>query len=210
MKDKLDPYETLGVNKNASKAEIKKAHRRKVNQTHPDKGGSQEAFLAVQKSYRILNDDQKRKQFDETGKTDEHSIHERCMGELANLAVAVVSDVNNIDHVDIVKIMREHIETVISMHEEHKTKNEGKAAKFKAAAKRFKAKKETENVFAKMLEGQASLLSDAIRNAENEIMIAKTCLEILSGFEYEFTADVFDNMWAAHGFKVKTLKSRLT
>lgn len=63
----FDPYKTLGINRDATEAEIKKAYRRASMQAHPDKGGSKEAFIAVSEAYQVLSDPGKRREYDRTG-----------------------------------------------------------------------------------------------------------------------------------------------
>ncbi len=63
-------YDILGVDKKASKDEIKKAFRKLARQLHPDKkGGNVEKFKEVNEAYTILSDDQKRSQYDMYGQT---------------------------------------------------------------------------------------------------------------------------------------------
>lgn len=57
-------YETLGVPKGASEAEIKKAYRKLAGQHHPDKGGDTAKFQEIQTAYETLSDPQKRAQHD--------------------------------------------------------------------------------------------------------------------------------------------------
>ena len=59
-----DHYTTLGVNKQATPDEIKKAYRKLASQHHPDKGGDKEKFQEIQSAYAILSDDQKRAEYD--------------------------------------------------------------------------------------------------------------------------------------------------
>ena len=66
-------YNILGVEKGASKDEIKKAFRRKAHEHHPDKGGDQEKFKELNEAYQILSDDQKRQQYDQYGQTFEQA-----------------------------------------------------------------------------------------------------------------------------------------
>src|SRR4051794_17854989 len=62
------PYETLGVAKNASQEEIKKAYRKLVREVHPDRNpGMEERFKEVQNAYDVLSDAEKRKQYDTFG-----------------------------------------------------------------------------------------------------------------------------------------------
>ena len=71
-------YKILGVDKNASKDEIKKAYRTLVRTKHPDKGGSEEEFQNIQLAYDTLSDENKRKVYDEYG---EEGIKEGMTGE---------------------------------------------------------------------------------------------------------------------------------
>jgi molecular chaperone DnaJ len=66
--EKRDYYEILGVPKNASADEIKKAFRRLAVQYHPDKeGGSEEKFKEINEAYEVLRDSAKRQRYDQFG-----------------------------------------------------------------------------------------------------------------------------------------------
>lgn len=65
---KADYYETLGVSKDASADEIKKAFRKAAVKYHPDKEGGNEAkFKEVNEAYEVLKDAQKRQRYDQFG-----------------------------------------------------------------------------------------------------------------------------------------------
>jgi len=63
-------YETLGIQKNASKDEIKKAFRKLAQQHHPDKGGDEKKFKEINEAYSTLTNDQKKAQYDQFGQSD--------------------------------------------------------------------------------------------------------------------------------------------
>lgn len=63
-----DYYKVLGVEKNSSQDEIKKAFRKKAHEFHPDKAGGDEAkFKEVNEAYQVLGDEKKRAQYDQFG-----------------------------------------------------------------------------------------------------------------------------------------------
>jgi molecular chaperone DnaJ len=68
---KRDYYEVLGVQKNASKDDIKKAYRKLAIQYHPDKNPgdktAEEKFKEATEAYEILSDDQKKQAYDQFG-----------------------------------------------------------------------------------------------------------------------------------------------
>lgn len=71
MAAKRDYYEVLGVSKNATADEIKKAYRKKAIEYHPDKNpgdkGAEEKFKEAAEAYDVLSDPQKRQRYDQFG-----------------------------------------------------------------------------------------------------------------------------------------------
>src|SRR5690625_6168142 len=68
---KRDLYEVLGLAKNASKDDIRKAYRRLAMKYHPDRNPdskeAEEKFKEVKEAYEILYDDEKREAYDRFG-----------------------------------------------------------------------------------------------------------------------------------------------
>jgi molecular chaperone DnaJ len=70
MTEKRDYYEVLGVQRNASKDEIKDAYRKLAMQYHPDRNkasDAEEKFKEISEAYAVLSDDEKRQQYDMLG-----------------------------------------------------------------------------------------------------------------------------------------------
>lgn len=80
IKTKKDYYAILGVEKNCSVEEIRKAYRKLSLKVHPDKNkapGSEEAFKKVSKAFKCLSDDDSRSQYDQTGLVDEFEYNQQ-------------------------------------------------------------------------------------------------------------------------------------
>ena len=60
----MDYYSILGVPRNASPEQIKKAYKKASMQHHPDRGGNQDEFVKVQQAYEILSNSDKRSAYD--------------------------------------------------------------------------------------------------------------------------------------------------
>ena len=71
MAEKRDFYEVLGVSKDASADDIKKAYRKLARKYHPDLNKDNpeaaEKFKECSEAYSVLSDDQKRAQYDQFG-----------------------------------------------------------------------------------------------------------------------------------------------
>ena len=69
MANKKDYYEILGVDKNATNQEIKKAFRKLALKYHPDRAGKagEEKFKEISEAYQILSDPKARANYDRFG-----------------------------------------------------------------------------------------------------------------------------------------------
>jgi curved DNA-binding protein len=73
----IDYYKVLGIDKNASSGEIKKAYRKLARQLHPDLNpndkNAHQKFQQVNEANEVLSDPEKRKKYDQYGKDWEHA-----------------------------------------------------------------------------------------------------------------------------------------
>ena len=81
MQTNKDPYKALGISREASQDDIRKAHRKLVREYHPDANPedprAEGRFKEVQQAYEVLSDEKKRREYDEGLRT---SSRERSPG----------------------------------------------------------------------------------------------------------------------------------
>lgn len=63
-----DYYKILGIPKDSTGDQVKKAYRKLALQHHPDKGGSESKFKEISEAYDVLGDEEKRQSYDQFGK----------------------------------------------------------------------------------------------------------------------------------------------
>jgi curved DNA-binding protein CbpA len=86
-------YSILGVNNDASQAQIKKAHRKLIVKHHPDKNGGEasQEFLDIQKAYEILSNLKTRETYDLYGFTEADNKYKMLAGVAETLIQHCIS-----------------------------------------------------------------------------------------------------------------------
>jgi molecular chaperone DnaJ len=90
--NKRDYYEVLGVSRNATDDEVKKAFRRLAKQYHPDANkeqGAEARFIEINEAYEVLSDQQKRSAYDRYG-------HAATSGSMGGAGFSDFSTINDI------------------------------------------------------------------------------------------------------------------
>jgi curved DNA-binding protein CbpA len=177
-------YDTLGVAPDASSEEIKKAYRKRARQTHPDAGGTDEAFYEVQRAYEILSNAVTRGAYNESGEpTNEDQL---LWGDLGLLITTVIDRAENINTV---KLMDE-VHALIDMKIQGCVASIGGATaridKYHKAIQRLSNKK-SNNMMVKRLEDVVREQQVLIEKAESEIKYCRKLHDIAN--EHEYKAD---------------------
>lgn len=191
-----DPYETLGVPRDATPEQIKRAGRKAQKRTHPDAGGDRAEFEAVQRALTVLMDPDKREHFDRTGEAQTGSPEAQEAAEshaLLQMVMGQVMEEGDARHIDLPKRVRERLGAMSRELSGQKSDHQGKARasldKLTAFQKRLKKKGGGEDALGAMLVGQIGAversLASAVANIERRLRIVDRALKMSQGYEYE-------------------------
>ncbi len=185
----MNLYSDLGVKKEATKDEIKRAYRKKANETHPDHGGNAEKFGEIQKAYKILSDDEKRKRYD-SGEDPETLNNGPTQKDLALASVISlffsVLEGREEGRSDIFKIMQRSISESIQIDKQEINNLNWKIKKFQSEIKRISNKKNAPiNLFVQAIENRIADIQRDQATLEEKSEVARLALEIIDDYKYE-------------------------
>jgi curved DNA-binding protein CbpA len=187
-------YETLGVAVDATKAEIKKAFKRKASKHHPDRdGGDKDKFQKIQTAYAVLCDDRKRQKYDTDGEEGgEHVLtpRESAYQNLSMLFTGIVSEnMDCIETIDIIKTIEANIKKNRKAPESIIKKMDKRLIKIKKAISKLKRKVKkpgTPDLFEHILGMQQQDAERNISNAREQLEMMDIMVELTNEYEYDF------------------------
>lgn len=190
---KKNLYDMLGIKKNASKEEIKKAHRNGVKENHPDKGGSAEAFQQIQLAYDVLGDEKKRAHYDATGETEIKDVfQERFASFILEVLIPEIekSDDLNIDLIGHgIAVLRKELKKA---QESVKDYNKH-IAKIEKSILRVTKEKEGINMLSAMIQAKVDQYKSQVAQQESMIEFFERALEEMQDYKYEFDKETLEN-----------------
>lgn len=188
----VDIYATLGVPKDATKEQIKKAYRKRSLETHPDKHGGDkgkaEEFMALTRYYKILSDDEARKRYDagedpESIAKDGESIEEQAIKAVVQLFMAVI-DGEDEKTTNVFKAMHQSIDAKTTQYMEERNRSEQRIKKAEEALARIICKPKAPNIFEASLNQQILMFKQNVANCERNIEIGKAAKKIIDNYAY--------------------------
>jgi DnaJ-class molecular chaperone len=196
----LNPYDELGVARDATEAEVRKAYRKKAKSTHPDSGGDPAEWSRVCTSLVVLTDPKKRKTFDDTGRIEENrpdndraaalQIIEMHMGTICNefIQSGFLPD-RDPRRIDVIKVIRHKVTSEIAEAKVGIKGGEKVIAFMRDMAKRFtQAKTATAgepDPIGRGLELQIRNAEEQIAGIRANVRQRELVLTILDGYRFE-------------------------
>lgn len=192
----IDPYETLGVERDASEEQVRQGYRRTAKKTHPDApGGSAEAFEAVSRSLALLTDKKRRQHYDKTGEWQPNDPENPLSGPMSvimtifddQISKSVLGESDTIGAYDLVAVVKSRVNEKLHSLRQTKKMADRHVASIEKVAKRMKVKAGTNHI-ANALKWQAANVRTQIEPLVKDIESHEGALKLLADYKFDFTA----------------------
>ena len=182
----IDLYRLLGLKRGATKEEVRKAYRRKAKVTHPDKGGSAEAFSALTTAHEVLSDPKRREKYDTSGEIEEKkpdNFDGSAVEVIAQKLGLLIHAEQELTGIDIGAAIEQSIRDDIARRQSsiaEQTRAIERAGKLRARVKRKAGG--ADNMLARVLDWHERSSKDHIKKNEEAVSSMERALEILDGY----------------------------
>ncbi|MBC7149857.1 J domain-containing protein [Ciceribacter selenitireducens] len=185
----IDPYQLLGLERDADEAAIKAAYRKVAKTAHPDAGGDLDRFAALTASYELLKDPVRRKVYDDTGYDPQLADATDLKGlmMLETLVNEMILDEREPGSFDPVAGLRRKLTDDLLKARFHILELERHRTRVRQHADRIGRRPEAD-VLGSMLRARTQSITDAIRAAETQIAAIERAYAMLEGYSYELEA----------------------
>lgn len=185
----MNPYEVLGVAREATPAQIRGAYRKLAKKAHPDVGGDAEAFARLNACYELLMDPARRARYDRTGDFEEEKPDNTHVEPLALICQALMQMITETDRpheVDLAAALRRYMEARRGKLEESRAQGLREREKTHALAGRFSVAKGKENFLEAMIAGRLAAVELGLKKVEHEDEVTRAAMELLKGAKFRF------------------------
>jgi len=182
-----DYYKTLGVEKDATPEQIKKAYRKQANEHHPDKndGKSSETFTDLVEAYKCLGDDTNRKSYDAgaySNKTESLEVKaNRLVIEAFVNGLEALSE-DDVKYKNVVEFMKDTISGIIRKIKAELKKLESSKRKYITARERISGK---DGMLFDVATVNINKITLLIGKGQDELEAFEAALLLADDFEYK-------------------------
>lgn len=184
----MNPYETLGVEKDADEDAIKKAYRAQAKAHHPDAGGEREAFEKVSRAYMVLSNPKARQRYDDTGEINEQRLDDdeaRVLALIAKFIDELAECDESLLRTDLVALFRQGSAKMKAALNEEKSSLTHKSGKLERVAKRFsRTKDDPKDPVADILRNRIASLKRQVEKIEDQIRWHDMALTMMDAYRY--------------------------
>lgn len=192
-----DPYQTLGVARDATADEITKAYRRLAREHHPDRnpGDDQAAarFREVREAFELLTDPERRRRFDETGDASDRRRADGPAGVMTVLGPCLLGVLRTLqstgrgaEREDVVGHMRKALAEAERMVRQPRPQLLKEKALYEAAAGRLEVDEGEDNLLAAAARSQLARVEAELARVDAEAARIRRAVEYLARCRYRF------------------------
>lgn len=188
----LDLYATLGIDRSADHATVRRAYRRAAKSAHPDHGGTVKQFSLVTLAHDTLTDDKRRAHYDATGEIEDKPVDNRRSEVMQILFRAldtamqqVISANRKLTEEDMVRRTKESLRQYRAQSAKERSEFERNRERTSLLLGRFVT--EGDNVMEAILKGRISACDGEIAKRDLQVSLLDEALAMLDG--YTFRAD---------------------
>lgn len=180
----MNPYEILGVPRDATDEQIRNAYKLLAQQHHPDKGGNEELFKQIKFAYEILSDPYRRKEYDRTGEyVNRPSIRDEVLDQLSRLFLDVVARFNY-EQDDLILIMQSETRALKERVQKDINACSSFIVRLQKVLKKIKRKRPGDNLLAAFTQKQIDARNQELQTFMRHIQICEQMLEVLEDYQY--------------------------
>lgn len=181
-----DPYDILGIGRDADEAAIRAAFRRLAKESHPDSGGDADAFVLGSKAQELLLDPLRRKIFDATGYDPELADARDIQGLMLieKLVNDIVLDEREPGTFDPLEKMRATLQGDMRKARFHMREMESHGRRVSRHLSRLGGRPATD-VLGYMLRARIEAIGKAVEETARQIEAIERALEMLAVYSYD-------------------------
>lgn len=192
----MNPYEILGVPRDADLAQIRKAYRTRAKTAHPDMGGDPVAFDLLKSATELLMDPERRKAFDETGAWQERqpdNQHKALFTLLASAFDQVLNEVQDPSRIDFVLEMSKRLgerRNNIALGRRELPAILAKLRKMRGRFQRKRKHKDDPNHLESLVNSRIEAVTAQLKRIEEEDELTLQVMKLLDTFSFMVDMDV--------------------
>lgn len=193
----MNPYDVLGVAKEATADEIRVAFRRAASAAHPDRqGGDGERMAQVNEAYAVLADPERRKRFDESGETAaQPPLDAEAIGALADIFKQAIEQ----DEQGILEFARAMTRNTRQQIMGSQARAAAKRDSLTKKRQRVRVQGEVANIVHAIIDAQIGAIAKQLAALDRALLVADAVEKLLDAYEEDPLAPQWRPMFSGFG-----------
>lgn len=187
-------YDVLGVDRGATRGEIRTAYRRLVQEHHPDKGGDPARFREIQAAWEILGDHAKRDAYDLDGCAEAAAEGmTKIESELLRSFVVLLANMTAQERPyipDMVELMRQRVREVMNDKRKDIRSEQARLERLQRIEKRISRRSGKRNIFRDAIASQIDMAKSNIEAGKKDVIEGEEMFDYLADYQWSEPEEV--------------------